>query len=60
VHLNAYRNFLVITMRMPYYLRGWGANIRKNLKFIHYVPVDSLPASPGSWMGFPYQGQFNR
>jgi hypothetical protein len=35
VYLNAYQNFLVIAMRMHHYLRSWGANIRKNLKYIH-------------------------
>jgi len=35
VYLNAYQNFLVIGMRMHHYLRSWGANIRKNVKFIH-------------------------
>jgi len=35
VYLNAYQNFLVVAMRMHHYLRSWGANIRKNLKFIH-------------------------
>jgi len=33
--MNVYQNFLVVAMRMHHYLRSWGANIRKNLKFIH-------------------------
>src|SRR5216684_3570309 len=35
VYLNAYQNFLVVAMRMHHYLRSWGANIHKNLKYIH-------------------------
>ncbi len=35
VYLNSYQNFLVIGMRMHHYLRSWGANIHKNVKFIH-------------------------
>lgn len=35
VYLNAYQNFLVIGMRMHHYLCSWGANIHKNVKFIH-------------------------
>jgi hypothetical protein len=38
VYLNAYQNFLVVAMRMHHYLRSWGANVRKNVKFIHSMP----------------------
>lgn len=48
VYLNAYQNFLVIAMRMHHYLRSWGANIRKNLKFIHSMPGLFLPTAPES------------
>jgi hypothetical protein len=48
VYLNAYQNFLVIAMRMHHYLRSWGANIRKNLKFIHSMSWLFLPTAPES------------
>ena len=48
VYLNAYQNFLVVAMRMHHYLRSWGANIRKNLKFIHSMPWLFLPTAPES------------
>ena len=41
VYMNAYQNFLVVGMRMHHYLRSWGANIRKNLKFIHSITRNS-------------------
>jgi hypothetical protein len=48
VYLNAYQNFLVIAMRMHHYLRSWGANIRKNLKFIYSMSRLFLLAAPES------------
>jgi telomerase reverse transcriptase len=43
VYLNAYQNLLVVAMRMHHYLRSWGANIRKNVKFIHSMLYTGLP-----------------
>ena len=56
VYLNAYQNFLVIAMRMHHYLRSWGANIRKNLKFIHSMPRLFLTDCSRIIMNFPYSG----
>jgi hypothetical protein len=50
--MNAYQNFLVVAMRMHHYLRSWGANIRKNLKFIHSIPRTSSDHFPNYEMSF--------
>ena len=58
VYLNAYQNFLVVAMRMHHYLRSWGANIRKNLKFIHSMAQLFSRLLPNHEV--PSQGQYNR
>ena len=58
VYLNAYQNFLVVAMRMHHYLRSWGANIRKNLKFIHSMAQLFSPLLPNH--DVPSQEQYSR
>ena len=58
VYLNAYQNFLVVAMRMHHYLRSWGANIRKNLKFIHSMAQLFSRLLPN--YDVPSQGQYSR
>jgi hypothetical protein len=40
-------------MRMHHYLRSWGANIRKNLKFIHSMPQLFSRLLPNIEVPFP-------
>src|SRR6266702_796352 len=58
VYLNAYQNFLAIGMRMHHYLRSWGANIHKNVKFIH--SMSSLNAPGVHTVEARLQGRYSR